>query len=269
MRITARRAATAIVAAAVLALAGCATAADAPAEPAGPSPASGAAEGLSGDLTIFAAASLKASFDELAAQFEAAHPDVDIQPISYDGSSTLATQIIEGARVDVFASADENNMTKVTDAGLAAGPQLFATNTLTIVTPAGNPGGVTGIESLTDPDVVVVLCAPEVPCGSASQTLLDAAGVTVNAASLEQNVTAVLTKIVADEADAGLVYVTDAATTGEVEVIDTAGADAVVNRYPIAALEGAPNQAVAAAFVEFVLGAQGREVLASSGFGAP
>jgi len=171
--------------------------------------------------------------------------------------------------VDVFASANEANMEKVTAAGLASGAQLFATNTLTIVVPTGNPAGIAGIEDLANPERVVVLCAEEVPCGNASKQLLESAGLSVTASSYEQNVTAVLTKVAAGEADAGLVYVTDAAGNSEVETVATAGADVVINPYPIVAVQNAPNREVAQAFVEFVLGADGLEVLGKFGFGAP
>lgn len=259
----------AAAAAALLLLTGCSTAAS-DADPTATSDASASAEPqLEGELTVFAAASLKTAFDELATQFEAENPGVTVNPISYDGSSTLATQIIEGASVDVFASADEKNMQKVVDADLATDPELFATNVLTLVTPVGNPGGVTGPADLANADLTVVLCAAEVPCGAASATLLENAGVTASVDSYEQNVTAVLTKVASGEVDAGLVYVTDAATTDEVETVDTEGADAVVNRYPIVALTGAPDSEVAAAFVAFVLSDTGRSVLSGLGFGAP
>lgn len=255
---------TALLAAALLLAAGCASDADVPDASAPPA----APERLSGQVTVSAAASLTASFDDLAAAFTAEHPDVQIVP-GYDGSSTLATQIIEGAPVDVFASADEANMQKVVDEGLASDPQLFATNTLTIVVPAGNPGGVTGISSFADDALSIVVCAPEVPCGTASETLFEAAGVTASVDSFEQNVTAVLTKVAAGEADAGLVYVTDAAiAAGDVETVETAGADAVVNRYPVVVLDDAPNADAARAFVDFVLGDAGQTVLAEYGFGA-
>jgi molybdate transport system substrate-binding protein len=183
----------------------------------------------------------------------------------YDGSSTLVTQINEGAPADVFASADEKNMDKAGDA--AVDPQLFATNTLVIAVPAGNPGGV---ETLADlPDATVVLCAPEVPCGAASAALLDNAGVSVTPASQEQNVTAVLTKVAAGEADAGLVYATDVVGDDAVESIVPEGAAEVVNRYPIAALADAAYPEAAAAFVAFVLSGAGRAILADFGFGAP
>lgn len=225
---------------------------------------------LSGELTIYAAASLTAAFDELATRFEERHPSLEVQPIVYDGSSTLATQLVEGAPADVFASADEKNMTPLVDAGLtAADPVLFATNTLVIATPSGNPGGVEGLEDLAVDSVTVVLCAVEVPCGAASATLLENAGVTVTPASFEQNVTAVLTKVAADEADAGLVYRTDVTGRTDVESITPAGAADVVNRYPIAALADAQNPDAAAAFAAFVAGPDGREVLDGLGFGSP
>ncbi|WP_106814718.1 molybdate ABC transporter substrate-binding protein [Microbacterium timonense] len=226
-------------------------------------------EAVAGDLTVYAAASLATAFDELATRFEEQHPSVDVQPITYDGSSTLATQIIEGAPADVFASADEKNMQKVVDAGLAGDPMLFATNTLVLVVPAGDPGGVQGLSDLADPSRTVVLCAPEVPCGAASAALLSRAGVEPRVDSYEQNVTAVLAKVAAGEADAGLVYVTDVATSDAVDALDVPGADDVVNRYPVATLTDAANPQAADAFVAFVRSDEGRRVLAGLGFGAP
>lgn len=245
----------ALVVATLAALAGCAAQ---PAEPA----ASG--DALSGTVEVYAAASLQRSFDEIARAFEAAHPGVTVSPV-YDGSSTLATQIAEGAPAKVFASADEKNMAKVVDQ--APEPQVFAGNTLVIAVPTGNPAGVETLADLAR--VTTVLCAPEVPCGAASQTLLSNAGVAVTAASSEQNVTAVLTKVAAGEADAGLVYATDVVGRGDVEAIVPAGADAVINRYPIASLSDAPNPRAAAAFVEFVFSDAGQRILADAGFRAP
>jgi len=249
-----------------LVLAGCSSA-DSGAGASGSPTASGA--DLSGDLTIYAAASLGTAFDELATTFEQQHPGVDVKPIVYDGSSTLATQLIEGAPADVFASADEKNMQKVVDAGLADGPRLFASNTLVIAVPKGDPGGVQSLEDLADPDLTVVLCAPEVPCGAASQTLLANQGVAVTPASLEQNVTAVLTKVASGDADAGLVYATDVRENADVESFVPAGASDVVNHYPIVSLTDAAGPAIAAAFVDFVLSSEGQEVLARLGFGGP
>ena len=254
---------TAVLAAASLALvlAGCAgTGAGAP---------SRSAAGIGGDVAVSAAASLKGAFDTAIAEFTAAHPDVHVTA-SYDGSSTLATQILAGANVDVYASADQKNMERVTGPGLASHPVVFARNTLVIVVPKGNPARIRGLADLAKHGVTTVLCAPEAPCGAASRTLLHNAGVTVTPASQEQNVTAVLTKVRTGEADAGLVYRTDAATaTDQVETIVPEGAGAVVNSYPIVVLDDAPNPAAARAFVDFVTGADGRRILASFGFEAP
>ncbi|WP_439593704.1 molybdate ABC transporter substrate-binding protein [Microbacterium sp.] len=261
------RALLAAVAASILILTGCASgdrapgAATEPAASVGPEP--------TGELTVFAAASLGAAFDDIAAAFETAHPSLTVVPIRYDGSSTLATQIIEGAPVDVFASADEKNMAKVTDEGLAADPARFASNTLVVATPAGNPAGITTLADLADPGATVVLCAVEVPCGAAAATLLEQQGVIVSPASLEQNVTAVLTKVANDEADAGLVYATDVEGAADVESFVPEGADEVVNHYPVVALTGAANPEAAAAFVAFVLSDEGQSILAEYGFGAP
>ncbi|MHA3684037.1 molybdate ABC transporter substrate-binding protein [Leucobacter sp. HY1908] len=232
-------------------------------------------------LNVSAAASLQRSFDEIAQQFEEQHPGVKVT-LSYDGSSTLATQIVEGAPVDVFASADERNMQVVVDEALASDPQVFATNTLVIAVPAGNPAKVTGLKDLQD--AVTVLCAPEVPCGGASETLLKNAAVKVTPASLEQNVTAVLAKVAAGEADAGLVYRTDVVGDDAVESIDPEGTQDVVNRYPIAALTPAAQSrdakassgantsdakhAAAREFVAYVLGKDGQGVLERHGFGS-
>ena len=244
-----------------LALAGCSATPDA-------EPAASASRELSGSLSIYAAASLRTAFDRIADEFASDNPGVDILPLVYDGSSTLARQIVEGAPADVFAAADEKNMATVEDAGLVEGSaELFASNTLVIVVPAGNPGGVRTLEDLAQPGLSVVLCAPEVPCGAASATLLSNADVEARPVSVEQNVTAVLTKVAAGEADAGLVYRTDVVGRDDVESIVPDGAADVVNRYPIAALSDAGNARAAAAFVDFVLGTRGQAILADLRFG--
>jgi molybdate transport system substrate-binding protein len=224
---------------------------------------------VSGELMIYAAASLKAAFEELATDFEERHPSLEVLPVVSDGSSTLATQLIEGAPADLFASADEATMQRLVEAGVAATAQVFATNTLVVATPASDPGEVDELADLADDSVTVVLCAPEVPCGAASQTLLAKAGVSVVPASWEQSVTAVLTKVAAGEADAGLVYATDVRSRTDVDSFVPPGASAVVARSPLAALTDSANPAAAAAFAEFVLGADGQAVLAELGFGSP
>lgn len=258
-----RRAAAITILVGALVLAGCAAG---PAEDDG----DGAEGGPRGELRIFAAASLSGVFDELSVQFEAQHPDVDVLPISYDGSSVLATQLIEGAGADVFASADERNMTKVADAGLAAGAEEFATNTMQIAVAPGNPKGIDSLASLADDDLIVVMCAAEVPCGTAAHTLLDAAGADVTAASEEQNVTAVLAKVDSGEADAGLVYRTDvAASEGSVDAVEIEGTERATNVYPVSALTDAASPEAAEAFVAFLLSDAGQSVLRDFGFGAP
>ncbi|WP_211840603.1 molybdate ABC transporter substrate-binding protein [Saccharopolyspora hirsuta] len=217
-------------------------------------------------LTVLAAASLTESFDELGARFTAEHPDVRVQ-FDYQGSSTLAEQIEQGRPADVFASADEKNMDKVRD--LVGGPQTFATNQLTIVVPPGNPAKITSLADLSG-DRAVVVCAPQVPCGSATKKVTQAAGVQVEPVSEENDVKSVLQKVVAGEADAGLVYVTDAKAAGDrVQVVDFPEAQQAVNSYPIATVNGAPEPELAAQFVEFARGPVGREILAAHGFGTP
>ncbi len=221
---------------------------------------------MAGELTVYAAASLGPAFEDLAAQFEADNPGIDVRPLVLDGSQVLATQIAEGAPADVFASADEQTMDRVTD--LVHAPAVFATNTLAIAVPPGNPAGIEGLADLAGADVTVVLCAAEVPCGAASRALLDRAGIAFDPASEEQNVGAVLAKIDAAEADAGLVYRTDI-LRGDVDEVAAEGSDEVVNRYPIAALRDARNPDAADAFVALVRGETGQRILAEHGFGAP
>lgn len=255
------RAPVGITVLAALLLAGCAPASDtAPLDAAPPT----AGDALTGTVTVFAAASLRTTFDEIATAFETRHPRVDVVAV-YDGSSTLAVQVQEGAHADVFAAADENSMQVVVDAGLASDPVVFATNTLVVAVPVGNPADVTALADLSR--AVTVLCAPEVPCGVAATRLLDDAGVSVTPASLEQNVTAVLQKVAAGEADAGLVYATDVLGDAAVESFVPVGAGDVVNRYPVVALDGA--NAAGVAFAAFVLGDEAQQLLQARGFGAP
>ena len=215
-------------------------------------------------LVVYAAASLVEAFAQIEARFEQAHPGIDVVMV-HAGSADLATQIAEGAPADVFASADEAQMAAVAHLTTTA-PAVFATNTLTVVVPPGNPAGVTGLHSLGDAAVASVVCAPQVPCGAAAAELASLASVTLTPVSEETSVTAVLSKVVAGEADAGLVYVTDVARESRVEDVATAHADAVVNRYPIAALAGSRDDDQAQTFVDFVLDA-GQDILAAHGFG--
>lgn len=271
-----RRIAPGITLVAVLALSGCSasTVADA-SDPTSSSTAHAkdthAKDTLSGELTVYAAASLTASFNALAARFHDAHPGVTVNPIDFDGSQILATQIVQGAPADVFASADQQTMATVQKAGLTAStPKVFATNTLEIAVAPGNPKKVTKLDDLADSKVQTVLCAPAVPCGAAAQTLLTADGVKVTPASEEQNVTAVITKVSTGAADAGLVYVTDVkAAKGSVDGVPIPDADKAINKYPITTVKNAPHPAVAKAFLAYVLSPSGQKVLHSFGFGNP
>ncbi|MFT4127160.1 MAG: molybdate ABC transporter substrate-binding protein [Gordonia sp. (in: high G+C Gram-positive bacteria)] len=218
-------------------------------------------------LNVYAAASLKKTFTALEKTFEDQHPDVDVRP-NFDGSSALVTQIQQGADVDVLATADEATMTKVTD--LVDTPQIFATNTLVIATAPGNPRHIENFASLRNADISTVVCAVEVPCGAATAEVERTTGVDITPRSEEASVSAVLTKVTSGEADAGLVYVTDARGAGEevATVTDPAFAN-VVNTYPIAALKASHHTELAAAFVTLVLGESGQKVLRDAGFAAP
>ncbi|MCI2240491.1 molybdate ABC transporter substrate-binding protein [Paenibacillus sp. TRM 82003] len=231
----------------------------------------GAAAAPDGDtLTVFAAASLQEVFTEVAEDFERDHPGVDVA-LSSAGSADLATQVLEGAPADVFASADEATMARVAGAGLVAGePEVFATNVLTVATPAGNPAGVTSLADLARPGLAVVVCAPQVPCGAAARRVQEAAGVALTPVSEESSVTDVLGKVTTGQADAGLVYATDVARAGDaVTAVPLPEAAGAVNTCPVAALRDAADPALAAEFVEAVTGEAGRAALAAAGFGVP
>ncbi|MEL4358567.1 MULTISPECIES: molybdate ABC transporter substrate-binding protein [unclassified Luteococcus] len=228
-----------------------------------------AGEQESETLTVFAAASLKSSFEVIGKDFEAAHPGTKIN-YSFNGSSTLVTQLKEGAPADVFASADEKNMARATDGKLVtATPMIFATNVLTLAVAPGNPLKITGLDqSLRGRKLVV--CADGVPCGNATAKLSRDLGITLEPVSAEQSVTDVLGKVVSGEADAGVVYATDAKGAGDrVGAVAIPGADKAVNRYPIAVTAHARRPQLAHDFVDAVTGPRGQQVLADAGFGKP
>lgn len=238
--------------------------------------ACGAGDGTGGGvertLTVFAAASLQKPFEAIAERFEEDNPGVDVV-LSFDGSQSLVDQLGAGAPADVLATADARTMARAEDAGTVRVPQEFATNTLTLIVPAGNPAGVTGLDSSLD-GAKLVVCAPEVPCGAATQQLEANTGVEIAPVSEESKVSDVRGKVESGQADAGIVYRTDAAAAGDrVEAIDIAGADDVVNAYPIAvtADAGADGQRFADAetWIRAVTSDWGRKILADAGFGAP
>lgn len=221
-------------------------------------------------VTVFAAASLQKTFTTLGQQFEQQHAGSKVT-FSFAGSSDLVTQITNGAPADVFASADQNNMNKVTDKKLTVGaPVNFATNVLTIVTPPGNPKKVATFADLAKPGTQVIVCAPQVPCGSATQKVEQLAGTTLKPVSEESSVTDVLNKVTSGEADAGLVYVTDAKGAGDkVTAVNFPESAQAVNTYPIAVLTSSKQQDLARQFEDYVTRPQGQQVLHDAGFGAP
>ncbi|WP_157521356.1 molybdate ABC transporter substrate-binding protein [Mycobacterium sp. ACS4331] len=222
----------------------------------------------SSSIIVFAAASLKSTFTELGSRFEQDHPGTTVT-FNFAGSSDLATQLNQGAPADVFASADTDNMTRAADR-VSGEPVDFATNTLTIVTAPGNPKGIATFADLTRPGIQVVVCAPQVPCGAATEKVEKATGVALSPVSEESAVTDVLGKVTSGQADAGLVYVTDARGAGDkvTALAFPAAADAV-NTYPIAVLKDSANPEAAAAFVDLVTGPVGRAALAAAGFAEP
>lgn len=221
-------------------------------------------------LTVFAAASLTAAFEELEGKYEESHPGVDLR-ISYGGSSDLVTQIEEGAEADVFASADTPTMERLVDAGLAGSePRDFASNTLAVAVAPGNPLEIAALGDLADPGLDLVLCAPEVPCGRAAHEVANRAGITLRPVSEEQSVTDVLAKVREGEADAGLVYVTDVQEAGgDVAGVELPELAEVVNRYPIVVVDTSTRVRLAREFVDLVLDRVGQRTLADHGFGPP
>ncbi|MET4093798.1 molybdate ABC transporter substrate-binding protein [Arthrobacter sp. UYCu712] len=269
----ARKHVTALLVAGALtaALPGCAS--GTPGAP-GTSSAASAGDGetpkLSGTVTVFAAASLKATFTQLASDFEAKNPSTKVT-LNFAGSSDLVTQITQGAPADVFASADTKNMAKLTNGKLIDGdPVNFATNVLEIAVPPSNPASISAFADLAEPGVKVVVCAPQVPCGAATDTVEKATGTTLTPVSEESSVTDVLGKVTSGEADAGLVYVTDVKTAGDkVKGIPFAESDKAVNTYPIATIGTSKNKELAKAFITAVTGGEGKKVLTDAGFGTP
>jgi len=228
------------------------------------------ASGTSGDLVVFAASSLTEAFTEMGDAFTAEYPDATVT-FNFAGSGDLVTQITEGAPADVFVSADDSNMTKLTDAGLERGdPVVIARNTFQIIVEPGNPTGIAGVADLADPELIVVLCADNVPCGKGAATVLENAGVAVTPKSLEDKVKGVVTKVTAGEADAGIVFVTDVTAAGDrAEGVDIAADVNVISNYPIVVTKDAPNPDTAQAFVDFVASDAGQAILVKYGFLAP
>jgi len=219
-------------------------------------------------LTVYAASSLSETFERLGESFEASHNGVEVA-FNFAGSSDLVAQILQGAPADVIATADTANMDRLAEQEvLGSDPAAFASNTLQIAVPPDNPAGVTGLADLADPALVLVVCSPRVPCGSAAVAAAAAGGITLRPDSEEAAVTDVLGKVSSGEADAGLVYVTDVLRAGDAVLgIPFEESRAVVNTYPIATVASSEYADLAEEFVSLVLGAKGSEILAAAGFG--
>jgi molybdate transport system substrate-binding protein len=222
---------------------------------------------VTGTVIVFAAASLNGAFDKLGKQFEQQHPGVTMK-FNYAGSSSLATSIGQGAKADLFASANTANMDTVTKDNLASGsPAVFAKNKLEIMVNKGNPMNIKSVSNLANPVVKVAVCAPAVPCGAYSKDVFDKANVTVKPVSQESSVSGVVTKVSLGEADAGIVYVTDVKAAGnKVSGVRIPASQNVIADYPIVKLKDAPNSSAASAFMNYVRSTAGQKVLDDYGF---
>ncbi|GAB7049035.1 molybdate ABC transporter substrate-binding protein [Catenuloplanes indicus] len=255
----------ALVVTALLLLAGCGGSGSDESPAASGGSAAPGGDALSGQLTVFAAASLTESFDRIGQELQARNPQLFIT-FNYGGSSGLATQINEGAPADVFAAASPATMKSVTDSGSNAGePVVFVRNQLVIAVAKGNPKGIAGLANLSEPGLKVALCAEEVPCGAAAKK----AGVTVTPVTLEQDVKAALAKVKLGEVDAALVYRTDVkAAASDVDGVEFPESAGAINDYPIVVLKDAPNTAAAEGFIKYVR-SEGLAALTEAGFQAP
>ena len=220
-----------------------------------------------GPVTVLAAASLTEAFEELGARLAEEFPDLEVV-FSFGPSSGLVEQVLAGAPADILATADMRTMDRAVAAGAVSGkPTIFARNTLALIVPAGNPGGVSGLADLAREELRVAICAPEVPCGAAAQRLLDAAGVTAAPDTLATDVKEAASLVALGEADASVVYRTDAAAEGEaVETIDVPESEQVVNDYPVAVLADAPNPRAAQVVRDAITGEPGQQILGDAGF---
>jgi molybdate transport system substrate-binding protein len=221
------------------------------------------------ELKVAAAASLTEAFTQIGKDFEATKPGTKVD-FSFGSSATLATQIVEGAPLDVFAAANPATMKTVTDVGAAEPPTDFVSNALQIAVPKGNPGRIKGLKDFADKSKKIAICAPQVPCGAAAVKVFAAAKITPAPDTLEQDVKATLQKVSSDEVDAALVYRTDViAAKDAVEGMEFPEAQQAVNVYPIAVLKGSMSVGAAQQFVDHVLSADGQAVLREAGFGKP
>jgi molybdate transport system substrate-binding protein len=242
--------------------------------------ASATAALLTGSITVFAAASLTDAFNEIAAEFKKANPGVEIT-FNFAGSSALRTQLEQGARADVFASADSVQMNNAKQSGVVAGEEkVFVRNSLTIITPANNTGGVNALADLKKPGLKLVLAAPEVPAGGYARQMLTKAdadpaygagfadAVLKNLVSNESNVKQVVAKVELGEADAGIVYGSDVtpSVAPKLKTVVVPASVNVIAEYPIALTKDARNVRSAQAFIDYVSGSAAQAILKKWGF---
>lgn len=236
---------------------------------AAPSSSASATSGLSGEITVLAAASLTDAFTTLGTQFQEKNPGTTVT-FSFGASSALATQITQGAPADVFASASQKNMDAVVAAKAATGSTPFTQNVMEIAVPPSNPANITQLSDLAKPGVKVALCQAEVPCGTVAAKVFANAKITVKPVTEEADVKATLAKVTLGEVDAGVVYVTDVLAAGDkVKGVEIPADVNASTTYPIAPLTASRNPALAKAFVDYVLSADGVKVLTGAGFVAP
>ena len=229
--------------------------------------ASGGAGKATGKVTVLAAASLQKAFEEIEKTVEKDNPGLDVT-FDFQGSQDLVASLAGGDSADVLATANNSTMKTAADQKLVGNQTEFATNVLTLIVPKGNPKKITGLDSSLD-GANLVICAPEVPCGEATKKLAEAQGITLKPVSEEQKVTDVRGKVESGEADAGIVYTTDAAAAKDkADKIDIPDGG-VVNHYPIAPTAKPENPAGAQVFIDAVTGKTGQEILAKHGFGKP
>lgn len=257
-------------AAALLALSACSSSDSDSGKTSDSSASASASDKLSGEVTVFAAASLKESFTTLGKEFEKEHPGTKVT-FSFGGSDALAASITGGAPADVFASASPKTMKIVTDAGDAAGtPATFVRNQLEIATLPGNPDKIASLKDLTESGLKVVLCDKTVPCGAAAEKAIEAGKLKLTPVSYEEDVKSALNKVVLKEADAAVVYKTDVKAAGDkVEGVEFPESADAINDYPITVLKESQNSDAAKAFIALVQSAEGQKVLSEAGFLQP
>ena len=218
-------------------------------------------------LTVLAASSLTDVFEELATEFEAAHDGTTVE-LSFGSSTDLAEQSADGAPGDVLATADETSMLLAEDAGVTGDVEIFATNVLTIVTPPDNPAGIRSLDDLEGS--TWVRCADEAPCGRVAAAVLADNDIAAEPASLEEDVRATLDKVVSGEADAGLVYATDAVAAGDdVTTVAIPGAVSEPTSYVTTVLDQTVDADLAQEWVDYITSEEGLAILEQAGFGAP